>query len=69
MKSYARVILNTSTKCLFTEIVHGEHWEQVRKDFWKNHSREQFRLLTVLEVPEDTHPEFRLNDLREENDK
>lgn len=64
MKTFARVILNTDTGMLFNELVHGEDWESVRNDFWVDHDRNHFRLLSVLEVPENTRCEFRLNDLR-----
>jgi len=65
MKTFANVILNLSSKVLFVELLHAEHWEHAKKLFWVDHSRENFRLLSTLEVPEDTKPEFRLNDLRQ----
>ena len=65
MKTFANVILNTDTMCLFNELVHAENWEHVKKLFWAEHDRKHFRLLSTLEVPEETRPEFRLNDLRQ----
>lgn len=65
MRTFANVILNTDTMCLFNELVHAKNWKHAKKLFWAKHDRKHFRLLSTLEVPEETRPEFRLNDLRQ----
>ena len=69
MKTYANVILNLCTTCIFVQLIHAENWEQAKKLFWSEHKRKYFRLLSTLEVPEEAHPEFRLNDLRQFENK
>lgn len=65
MKTYANIILNTCTNCLFIELVHAANWEQAKKIFWNNHSRDHFQLLSTLKTPEETHILNRLDDLRQ----
>ena len=64
-RTFVNIILNTDTGMLFTELLHATSWEHAKKLFWNEHSRNHFRLLSTVEVPENTRVEFRLNDLRQ----